>query len=53
MHGKEVDSIALVGANGIEIKIDGISYYDDTLRIFIDDSYKFLEDIISIDDMIA
>lgn len=52
LNGKEVDSIALVGANGIEIKIDGISHYDDTLRIFIDDSYKaFIEDIISIDDM--
>lgn len=52
LNGKEVDSIALVGANGIEIKIDGISNYDDTLRIFIDDSYKaFIEDIISIDDM--
>ena len=52
LNGKEVDSIALVGANGIEIKIDGISHYDDTLRISIDDSYKaFIEDIISIDDM--
>lgn len=52
LNGKEVDSIALVGDNGLEIKIDGISHYDDTLRVFIDDSYKaFIEDIISIDDM--